>query len=210
MLTMIIFLTYFLFLHWCTAVPLPSQLPGCSVQEPITFSNTSVGSPVVEGKGFTLETIRLKDNATGVSAVLDTAIPPILDLDMGSPNEACGGPGVGIAGAPGQPGENCVQLGKVLIAHNDDVVSLRAVCSNSSTHPSCVPNDPMDGAEFMFNFTEQAVLQKIVMLDVDGKDDSLIITYPNNTMRKHAGYGHNGVLNITVPNVIVEPGENYP
>lgn len=39
------------------------------------------------------------------------------DADLGTPNKACpgGGPGHGIGGEPGAPGENCIFLGNILI-----------------------------------------------------------------------------------------------
>ena len=42
------------------------------------------------------------------------------DPDLGTPNAECGGPGRGNGGRPGQPGENCVALGNLVIVQESD------------------------------------------------------------------------------------------
>lgn len=65
-------------------------------------------------------------NACGHPRIFQTNNPPSGYEALGSPNEACSpaGPGKGEAGAPGQPGENCVDpkewpLGNVLVVQDD-------------------------------------------------------------------------------------------
>jgi hypothetical protein len=49
--------------------------------------------------------------------IFDSTKPTANDFDLGTPNAKCpgGGPGIGIDGVPGKPGENCIPLGNLLI-----------------------------------------------------------------------------------------------
>jgi hypothetical protein len=49
----------------------------------------------------------------GQARIYNTSLPVFNDegnVDLGSPNDNCGGFGIGIGGQPGQPGENCVPI----------------------------------------------------------------------------------------------------
>ena len=79
------------------------------------------------------------------------------DPDLGTPNEKCSpaGPGVGVGGEPGKPGENCVFLGNALIIQEDNA------------KPS-VPDDNVDGGTITFEFiTEAQFVYEIGLLDID-------------------------------------------
>lgn len=183
----------------------------CTIQSPIIFESFSVGSSVTSGEGFTLETLRVRDGLKGVSAVIDSANPPAQDEDLGAPNSACvgSGPGKGEAGRPGSPGENCQPLGKILVAHEGNITALRTDCSecpNGSMCKDCIPNDAMDGGEFVFTFNETAVLHDVVMLDVDESTGSFSITLPGGNISLYHGFGHNGKQTISLNNTIVKPG----
>lgn len=75
------------------------------------------------------------------------------DIDLGTPNNSCGGPGVGTGGAKGSAYENCVPLGNVLIIQE----------SNKAT-----PDDNYGGGWITFDFVSPAHIDKIVILDSDG------------------------------------------
>lgn len=85
------------------------------------------------------------------------------DYDLGSPNENCGGGGTGIgsAGKPGQPGENCEPLGNVLIIQEGD---------------KDTPDDDADGGVFIFLFDNPVELKSIGLLDMDPKKSCKITT----------------------------------
>jgi hypothetical protein len=78
------------------------------------------------------------------------------DLDLGTPNESCGGPGTGEGGKKGAPGENCEFLGNVLIVQepgNEDM---------------SIPDDNMEGGEVTMTFQEGGqYVHQIGLLDVD-------------------------------------------
>lgn len=75
------------------------------------------------------------------------------DPDLGSPNQSCGGPGIGAGGALGSPFENCKPLGNVLIVQE----SLKAT-----------PNDHEKGFELEFQFAYPAYLDSVQVMDNDG------------------------------------------
>jgi hypothetical protein len=78
------------------------------------------------------------------------------DSDLGSPNQGCGGPGIGEGGAPDADFPNCVAQGNALIIQ-DPAVTDR-------------PNDNVDGGCFLFNFMREIELINMFMLDVDERD----------------------------------------
>jgi hypothetical protein len=90
--------------------------------------------------------------------VFDTSLEDTRDPDLGSPNEQCNpaGPGVGLGGIPGAPGENCVAQGNVLIIQQDN--------GPDDTEPD--DNAYGGTIEFMFDNEGRKVLS-IGMLDVD-------------------------------------------
>jgi hypothetical protein len=85
--------------------------------------------------------------------IMDTATPGS-DIDLGSPNHYCpgGGPGVGVGGVPGAPGENCEYEGNILIIQeaNGDYV-----------------DDNAYGGSIKFSFKYEATLKKIGLMDID-------------------------------------------
>ena len=76
------------------------------------------------------------------------------DPDLGTPNESCGGPGIGEGGRQGMPGENCQFLGNVLIIQEPGNGNMG------------IPDDNMNGGEMTLNFKGQYV-KEIGLLDVD-------------------------------------------
>lgn len=68
----------------------------------------SVGPIFVEGT-------KPSTGATNVALIFDSANPPGLDFDLGTPNETFGGPGIGLFGEMGMPHENDTALGHILI-----------------------------------------------------------------------------------------------
>lgn len=80
------------------------------------------------------------------------------DLDLGTPNVSCGGPGTGEGGKEGAPGENCEFLGNVLIVQEPGNVNMS------------IPDDSMEGGEVTMQFQEEGqYVKEIGVLDVDYK-----------------------------------------
>ena len=93
----------------------------------------------------------------GAARLFDTSNPgtkAIGDPDLGSPNEACGGPGVGQGGHPDSDYPNCEPLGNVLIIQevNDHMD---------------IPDDNNKGGVITFEFEEPAQVAELKILDID-------------------------------------------
>lgn len=86
------------------------------------------------------------------------------DSDLGTPNEKCSknpGPGRGIGGEPGSPGENCEPLGNVLIVQEPG---------------SECPDDNVDGGIVTLDFSCQNAqyVKEIGLIDIDYKTNVIV------------------------------------
>lgn len=92
--------------------------------------------------------------------IFDSSSPTGQDWDLGTPSQDFGGPGIGSGGLAGEPGENAVALGNLLIiaedlgdANLDDVVD--------------DPDDERDGGSIAFLFHSPAQPVSITLVDID-------------------------------------------
>jgi len=133
------------------------QLNDCQLFD-LNFDELSRGEQV----GDQYSQYELKLSATGgygdMPHVFDTSKVGNSDYgdpDLGSPNERCGGPGVGEGGEPDSPGANCDFLGNVLIVQEDNG------CPD-------IPDDNADGGSIIFDFTTPALyVYQMHLLDAD-------------------------------------------
>lgn len=102
----------------------------------------------------------------------DSNNPTCGDDDLGTPNEKCpgGGPGVGAAGEPGQPNENCGSLDNVLILQE-------IACDAGGCTPTCTPDDgsepfadDADAPDGMFFVDFSAIGVPVTLVSVDFLD----------------------------------------
>ena len=122
------------------------------------------GGDYVSLEWFSAYGITIKASSTnggytpdGQARIYDTSIPGE-DLDLGSPNKKCtpSGPGVGVGGEPGQPGENCVPQGNVLIIQDGRTDK---------------PSDNGFGGSIEFCFdTPAPEVYSIGLMDIDGPE----------------------------------------
>ena len=120
-----------------------------------------------------LEAYGLKLAASGglgeLPRIFDTANPgsnKYGDPDLGSPNEKCtpSGPGTGIGGEPGAPGENCDPLGNVLIIQENN------------KKPE-IPDDNVDGGTITFTFMQTVeYVYAFGIIDVDYESSMTVYT----------------------------------
>jgi hypothetical protein len=139
-----------------------------------TLSVTAAGN---NGAGFTPD---------GKARIFDSSNPTGGDPDLGSPNESCdgGGPGVGDGGQKGEEGENCNELGKLLIIQEEQ------------------KDDPDDlawpGGKFTFRAhgkLEMALI-KIAVVDIDEMQVTLDVDKP----QKFKGLGDNAFQELVNEN----------
>lgn len=80
------------------------------------------------------------------------------DPDLGTPNKKCTptGPGIGVGGEPGQPGENCWPRGNVLIIQEDNKLPQ-------------IPDDNAKGGNITLDFPDAGgkSVHAIGLLDID-------------------------------------------
>lgn len=154
-------------------------------QETIDFENNCNGVPGACAAGTIVSTIEgdlgtvVGVNgtnpilgATNAAMIFDSSCPPGGiptdcsggDLDLGTPNQAFGGPGVGAAGA-----SNTTALGNVLIITED---------LNSGN-----PDDAdVIGAGFSFDFPGDVTVDSIAILDVEANEPSATVELFDSTL----------------------------
>lgn len=132
----------------------------------IDFSDFAAGDFVNRvSKGVTVQVTPLPNSGGGCFAgdaegtfgfpmIFDSSQPTGGDNDLGTPNNDFGGPGRGNGGAQGQPGENSVAQGNLLIISED--------CNQEE------PDDSLFGGVFTFTFDKPAPLKSIGLLDFEG------------------------------------------
>jgi hypothetical protein len=122
---------------------------------------------------FTLSVV----NNSGPQSLLifDSSNPTGEDPDLGTPNQTCpgGGPGVGIGGEVGQPGENCVPRGNLLIIAEDIVDS-----NNDGLVDD--PDDDLNGGTITFHWNTPTAPLRIVLMDID--NESAAVAVSNDTL----------------------------
>lgn len=112
----------------------------------ITAAAESVMQGMVSPTGYT---------PAGAARIFNTANPGSSldgDLHLGSPNIACGGPGIGDGGMNSSQFSNCVPLGNVLIIQKEDKAQ---------------PDDNRYGGNLTFTFELPAYVEDIAILDID-------------------------------------------
>jgi len=145
------------------ATVLPGPRKGCTLKT-VDFNEQPRGKYVKDEYaefGLTLTASGGEDDSP---RIFDTANPGNEvegDSDLGTPNKSCGGPGTGIYGERGQPGENCDFLGNVLIVQEPGNADMS------------IPDDNMEGGEITLKFQGQYV-KEIGLLDVDYEAELIV------------------------------------
>ncbi|MCB1877244.1 MAG: RICIN domain-containing protein, partial [Chromatiales bacterium] len=98
-------------------------------------------------------TVTTSDPVNHPAMIFDSANPTGGDLDLGTPNQDFGGPGVGTGGKAGTIGANSQAQGKVLIISED---------ANSAN-----PDDNAGGGMLIFSFAQAVRLDSLGILDIE-------------------------------------------
>jgi hypothetical protein len=117
---------------------------------------------------FTLSVVN--NNGPQSLLIFDSSNPTGGDPDLGSPNETCpgGGPGIGTGGEVGQPGENCVPLGNLLVIAED-------ILDAGGDGLVDDPDDDLDGGEITFTWNSPTSPKRIVIMDIDSESASVTV-----------------------------------
>ena len=137
----------------------------------VDFDTKADGTPLTPGLYVENEwldfglVVSASGGLKGLPRLFDTANPRSEegcgDSDLGASNRACtpSGPGIGAGGATGEPGENCIELGNVLIIQDEN-----------DNH---CPDDSRKGGTIMFVFIEPA--KAVYEMGVLDTDDSIAV-----------------------------------
>lgn len=155
----------------------PTQLPalppcGSTPPEPcqfVDFNTDSLGNPFPAGthitnqfaaQGVTISAVGGIDEAW----IFDSSNPTGNDEDLGTPNQAFGGPGIGIGGGPGSGAVNDTALGNLLI-----------IQENNNT----IPDDNRRGGDIIFDFASPFYVQCMRVVDIEGLQGYIRATRSN-------------------------------
>jgi len=131
-------------------------VPRC---EPVSFNSVDigVGAFITSLPAQGLSSVAAANNNGPDSAIVfNTMAPSGNDPDLGTPNEAFGGPGIGAGGTS----TNSASLGKVLIiAENVTDGDLDGLVDD--------PNDEAAGGTLSFALSEDRLLEKLTIVDID-------------------------------------------
>jgi hypothetical protein len=99
-------------------------------------------------------------------AIFNSANPTFADIDLGTPNVAFGGPGVGIGGGLGQPGQNNIAQKKILIIPENLTDLNRDGLIDS-------PDDNAHGGVMTIEWETPGVLKSITLVDMEEQGATL-------------------------------------
>jgi hypothetical protein len=119
--------------------------------------------------------------------IFDSSKPTGYDWDLGTPNHKCpgGGPGIGIGGEPGKPGENCIPQGNLLIVQESNKYDA---------------DDNLYGGVIAFTFDSPTRIGHLGILDMEyGRSWLEILTVDDRTLKLNfTGFGENSAQLIHV------------
>jgi len=141
--------------------PEPEDPPECPAD--IDFDGLPAGTILSnQFEGVTISAVA-RGQGQDMAMIFDSGNPTGGDRDLGAPHEDFGGPGEGNGGRHGEPGENSVPLGNVIIISEDG--------------DSSDPDDNGKGGEIFFDFNFPANVTYMYFLDQDnaGKAATVIL-----------------------------------
>jgi len=132
----------------------------CIVEEIENFDTFLAGDEVTvlsAGVSVTAHKVDGKDGplVPAVAMIFDSSAPTGGDLDLGTPNQDFGGPGIGVAGENGSLFPNTEALGNVLIISEDE--------------NAAAPNDNRWGGVLTFDFDPPRNVYSMGHMDNEGK-----------------------------------------
>jgi len=134
------------------------------------------GAPLAKGTfittqydevGLTISGVSNHGNRTGDVIIFDSSNPTGGDSDLGTPNQAYGGPGIGNGGT-NPAGRNDQSLGNVIILAEN-------VRDNNNDGRVDNPDDDAAGGIIYFDFNQPISVEGLDMLDLDDHADNEII-----------------------------------
>nr|MCH9647210.1 carboxypeptidase regulatory-like domain-containing protein [Deltaproteobacteria bacterium] len=110
--------------------------------------------------------ITTNDPTNHPAMIFDSGNPTGGDLDLGTPHQDFGGPGIGAGGASGQAGQNNLPLGKLLIISEDG--------------DQGDPDDNAGGGDFIFTFDSPVEIASVTLVDIDLNEPAAVEVFDEN------------------------------
>ncbi len=132
------------------------------------------------------------NNGPDWAVIFDSSNPTGGDTDLGSPNQAFGGPGIGSGGASGA-GANMTALNNILIIQEH---------SQMCGPVFCTPDDDANGGTITFTFDDPMTVETIVIVDADdGNPSGAVVTIDANSGSYTLSFpslGNNSVITLPI------------
>ncbi len=144
-----------------TATPKLGPPNFCMGPNAITFGEFAAGT--VLNQQIPGISIRAENDLSGhpdLAILFDSRAPTGGNADLGAPNQAFGGPGIGAGGGANQPGRNQYTLGNLLIIAENDVDA------NQDGHID-TPAEEATGGRIYFEFDQPQELKSIYLVNVE-------------------------------------------
>jgi hypothetical protein len=146
------------------------------------------------GTGFAAPfTVSATGGAAGDAVLFDSSNPTGGDVDLGTPNEDFGGPGIGAGGEAGTPGQNDEALGFLLIVEENSTDD-----NGDGIIDGGAPNAPDDavGVTISLTFENPVTILSADLIDQEAAEPVTITAFDSNgdvigTPVDAAGFGDN-------------------
>ncbi|MCB9030639.1 MAG: hypothetical protein H6619_06265 [Deltaproteobacteria bacterium] len=138
--------------------PITSNAQECANEVTINFNSLAAGTVVSDqfsSSGISLiSTLNANSAHPDLALIFDSSNPSGGDLDLGTPNQSNGGPGIG------NGANNNTSLGNLLIISEDSTdADSDGLIDN--------PDDESSGGDIVFNFTKLSQIKELVFVDVE-------------------------------------------
>lgn len=169
----------------------------------IDFNEDGNGNPLPAGTelanqwsnlGFAISAVNNRSNHPDKAIIFDSSNPTGNDPDLGTPNAAFGGPGIGSGGGIGQPGQNDQAYGNLVIIPEDDLDA-----NNDGLVDD--PDDEAQGGTITIDFAAPVDLDYVTLVDLDDGTGGSVISFllPSGTVSMPIpDLGNNSVKEMAV------------
>lgn len=174
----------------------------CNGTTRFNFNTDPFGVPIPAGTialnqwasmGITISVINNNGNHPQLGVIFDSGNPTGGDVDLGTPHQDFGGPGIGPGGAQGTPGENAVAKGNLLVIAENDT-------DNNNDGLIDDPDDEAAGGEMRFEFAGPYYVESLTMVDLDNGNGFIRVHQFNGTITDFniPGLGDNAVTDVMI------------